>query len=82
MNTIKRIIILGGLAVMLLLAGCASSPEPFEYEPNNELKPGPGLLTGEEGVYTIYGPPSKPAEKTPEVSEETTPAETNDPAAR
>ncbi len=69
MNTMKRCILMGSLAVLLLLTACASSPEPFEYQQNNELKPGPGLLTGEEGVYTIYGPP--PAkEKEPETAEE------------
>ena len=73
MNTMKRLIIMGGLAVSLLLAACASSPEPFEYEQNNELKPGPGLLTGEEGVYTIYGPPPPVEEKQP-VPEEEAPA--------
>jgi hypothetical protein len=69
MNTMKRCIVLGGLAVFLLLAACASSPEPFEYQQNNELKPGPGLLTGEEGVYTIYGPPPV-EEKQPAPAEE------------
>ena len=72
MNTMKRLIIMGGLAVSLLLAACASSPEPFEYEQNNELKPGPGLLTGEEGVYTIYGEPG-PVEKEEPAFEEAAP---------
>jgi hypothetical protein len=71
MKTMKRCIVMGGLAGLLLLAACASSPEPFEYEQNNELKPGPGLLTGEEGVYTIYGPP--PVKEKEPVSEEDVP---------
>lgn len=67
MNTMKRCIVMAGLAVLLLLTACATSPKPFEYEQNNELKPGPGLVTGEEGVYTIYGPPPvKEKEPVPE----------------
>lgn len=69
MSIMKRCIVLAGLAVALLLAACASSTEPFEYQQNNELKPGPGLLTGEEGVYTIYGPPPG-EEKQPAPAEE------------
>lgn len=70
MNTMKRLIFIGGLALSLLLSACASSPEPFEYQQSNELKPGPGLLTGEEGVYTIYGPPPPVEEKQPAPVEE------------
>jgi hypothetical protein len=61
MNSLKRLLVLVGVASALLVAGCATSPEPFEYQQNNELKPGPGIFTGEDGVYTIYGPPPKPA---------------------
>ena len=56
MNTLKYLIVLGGVGLWLL-GGCATPPEPFHYQPDNELKPGPGLFTGEDGVYTIYGPP-------------------------
>lgn len=62
MNTLKRLLMLVGLVSTLLVAGCATPPEPLEYQPNNELKPGPGILTGEEGVFTIYGEPT-PAQK-------------------
>jgi hypothetical protein len=61
MNSMKQCIVFGGLALFLLIAACATPPEPFEYQQNNELKPGPGILTGEEGVFTIYGAPPKPA---------------------
>ena len=49
-------------AVMLLtvLCGCAVSPEPYEYQADNELKPGPGLFSGEDGVFTIYRKPAPP----------------------
>ena len=36
------------------LAGCAASPKPFEYESHRELKPGPGLFSGDNGYFTIY----------------------------
>ena len=64
MKTSRRIVVLSVLAAWLL-AGCATPPEPFEYQQSNELKPGPGIFTGEEGVYTIYGPPPQPAEDNP-----------------
>jgi hypothetical protein len=41
-------------AIMLLVCACATPPEPYEYVPYNEIKPGPGLFTGEEGTLTIY----------------------------
>ena len=83
MNTMMRLIVLAGLAAFLVLAACASSPEPFDYQQNNELKPGPGIFTGEEGVYTIYGPPPKPAKEAPAASgEEAAPVEPDDSAAR
>jgi len=70
MKTMKRCIVMGGLAALLLLTACASSPEPFEYQQNNELKPGPGLITGEEGTFTIYGKPTSAEEKQPASEEE------------
>lgn len=60
MNTMVRLMALGVVGLGLL-AGCATPPEPFQYEQSNELKPGPGIFTGEDGVYTIYGPPPKPS---------------------
>ena len=72
MQKLKRSLILGGVGMWLLLAACATPPEPFEYKQSNDLKPGPGIFTGEKGVYTIYGRP-KPAENSPGNSEEATP---------
>jgi len=46
--------------LLIVLSGCAVSPEPFEYRADNELKPGPGLFSGEEGVFTIYRKPALP----------------------
>jgi hypothetical protein len=39
----------------LLLYGCGG--EPFTYEPDNELKPGPGLFSGEDGEFNLIGSP-------------------------
>jgi len=58
MNSMKQCILFAGLTLFLLIAACATPPEPFEYQQSNELKPGPGILTGEEGVFTIYGDPA------------------------
>lgn len=63
------------LALVFVFSACATAPEPFEYQQNNELKPGPGLLTGEEGVYTIHGPP--PVEEEQLTPEEGAPAKTD-----
>ena len=74
MNTLKRLLVLVGVVLALLAAGCATPPEPFEYQQNNELKPGPGILTGEDGVFTIYGEPT-PAKKEEPKPEDASPDE-------
>jgi len=38
-----------------LIAGCASSPQPFDYHDGRDEKAGPGLFSGEEGGFVIYG---------------------------
>jgi len=78
MNTLKRLVVLVGAVLALLVAGCATPQAPFDYQKSNELKPGRGIFTGQEGVYTIYGPPPKPAG---ESSGEEDPEEFNHPAA-
>ncbi len=72
MNILKRLVLLGGVGLWVL-AGCATPPQPFHYQPDNELKPGPGLFTGTAGVYTIYGvPPSVPEDPpVPDLNAET-----------
>ncbi len=42
---------LGGCA--LILAACAEV-KPIEYTEIHEIKPGPGLLTGESGEFAIH----------------------------
>lgn len=41
---------------LLGLAGCGG--EEYTYVPDRELKPGPGLVTGPEGAFTLYGQPA------------------------
>jgi hypothetical protein len=57
MNTLPRLIAIGAAATALLLAACAAPPAPFVYRPSNDIKPGPGLFSGADGVLTIYGAP-------------------------
>ena len=80
MNTLKRLVMLGGVGLWLL-AGCATPPQPFHYQPDNELKPGPGLFTGEAGVYTIYGPPPSRPETAPTTGKDGVIVESGDPEA-
>jgi hypothetical protein len=35
----------------LMLFGCGG--KNFDYTDSNEIKPGPGLFSGEDGVFTI-----------------------------
>jgi len=60
------IVALGVATVVAALAfsGCSLTPKPLDYPPDNELKKGPGILSGEEGAFTIYRKPvadGKPA---------------------
>ncbi len=45
---------LASVALALLLAACAGA-KPFEYRPIHEIPDGPGLFTGEDGAWVIYG---------------------------
>ena len=36
----------------LWLAACAA--EPFDYTPPDQIQPGPGLLSGEDGEFVIH----------------------------
>jgi|GEM_PF-1137427 len=60
MKALKHLMAAGGLVLVLLIGGCATSTEPFDYQSDNEIKPGPGLITGEQGAFVIYGEPEKP----------------------
>jgi len=57
------------LGLALTLGSCATSPEPYDYGFDQdlptgpgELKKGPGLFSGEDGVFMIHGQPASPAE--------------------
>lgn len=39
------------LLACLTLNGCGG--EPYAYETDRELKPGPGLFSGEDGVFKV-----------------------------
>jgi hypothetical protein len=57
-NIFKRWAAWGAVGIGLVIGACATSPEPFEYQPENELKSGPGLFSGDDGVFTLYGKPA------------------------
>lgn len=42
------------LWAIVLPVGCATSPRPFQYESNRELKKGPGLFSGPDGMFELY----------------------------
>lgn len=48
---LKKILAAGSLAGML--AAC-SNVEPVSYTPTDEIPPGPGVFSGEDGVFTLY----------------------------
>ncbi len=60
MKLIRAILILAMVTGMAALYGCAVTPEPLDYQPDNEYKKGPGLLSGEDGAFTIYSQPIEP----------------------
>ena len=53
MKVIIALIQAGTLIAGLMLAGCGG--ETYNYVPEHELKPGPGLVTGAAGELTIFG---------------------------
>jgi hypothetical protein len=59
--------------VLLLLAGCASTPQPYTYHNDRDEKPGPGLFSGDKGAYVIYAEDADPRQP---ADAKTTPVET------
>ena len=49
------------LSLLLLLGGCGG--EPYTYVPENELKPGPGLFSGEDGEFNLINAPVEDKEE-------------------
>jgi len=59
------------MAACITLAGCGG--EEWTYQTDRELKPGPGLFSGEDGEFNIIGKPKKheeDQEKEPEQEKE------------
>ncbi|BBO75179.1 hypothetical protein DSCW_25960 [Desulfosarcina widdelii] len=54
---------IAALAIAALIAGCAASPQPFEYHDDRDEKPGPGLFSGDRGGVVVYGESSKQTEE-------------------
>lgn len=45
------------MAACLALNGCGG--EDWTYQSDRELKPGPGIFSGEDGEFNIIGQPEK-----------------------
>lgn len=58
-----------GFSLLLLSGGCGG--EPYAYVPENELKPGPGLFSGEDGEFDLINTPEKATQE--ESSEQSSP---------
>ncbi len=43
------------LAAVILLATACAQIEPMEYTEIHEIQPGPGLLSGKDGAFVLYG---------------------------
>jgi hypothetical protein len=71
MNSFRRKLLLIIVFIAVTVSGCATSPEPYEYggfdqelqTGPGELKEGPGLLSGDDGVFTIYRKPAATEEE-------------------
>jgi len=44
-------------AVCLILSGCGG--EQWTYQTDRELKPGPGIFSGQDGEFNLIGEPEK-----------------------
>ncbi len=54
-KTITKLVLLAAVPT-LILTDCTTPPMPFTYESDREPKPGPGLFSGEDGVFKIPRP--------------------------
>ncbi|MBU1232449.1 MAG: hypothetical protein KKD01_12190 [Proteobacteria bacterium] len=54
--------------IYLLLSGCVG--EEYTYVDDRDLKPGPGLLSGKDGVITVYGTPLPAQESSEKITED------------
>lgn len=51
--SMRRASIVLALALLLALGACARG-KPFQPTAVDEIKPGPGLFTGEAGAFVLY----------------------------
>ena len=68
MKSLRGLCVLPVFILIVTIGGCSTSPKPFDYQPDNELKKGAGLFSGEAGTFTIYRKPAAP-EKVSETGE-------------
>ena len=61
----KPLPLITALLLSTFLSGCAG--EEYTYIDEADLKSGPGLFSGEDGVFTIYG--KSPSERQQEQEE-------------
>lgn len=55
------------MTACIVLAGCGG--EEWTYHTDRELKPGPGVFSGEDGEFNIIGTPKKEDQDQEEESE-------------
>ncbi len=54
MKIIRYLLISALLAATVVVTGCATKPEPFDYQPVTEMQQEPGVFTGEKGEWVVY----------------------------
>jgi len=59
------------MAACLILNGCGG--DDWTYQSDRQLKPGPGIFSGEDGEFNIIGSPKKKENPEEDESEEQTP---------
>ena len=73
MGDLRKGLLLIIVTLAMALSGCATSPEPRDYSAEKEipsgpgeLQEGPGLFSGDDGVFTIYRKPAATEEEAEE----------------
>ena len=64
----KKLAVTICLLVIVFFQGCGG--KEYTYVEDHELKPGPGLFSGEDGSFTIYEGTTKDTEKEEEQKKE------------
>ncbi len=54
-NFRQRLRLLVSAGAFLALLGACAQVKPLEYTEIHEIQPGPGLLSGEDGEFVLYG---------------------------